>query len=361
MAKVRSDAHLDTRLTDQRLHAALKKVAGIQDRQVEEDIMTSVPKVAPSLRRQERKASSVPEDNDTPNEASPVENAAESQRVYLMDEEMSEEEVAPVPLVRPPEPDYDDWFNFKSDPAYGLGETPKKKKKKGDGLRDVVATLRKNPPQAGVNEKLKINLVTKIPPIPAPKGKKPRSLCVPIYIISEYFTDQFSSPRLKKMVLCLSETTLFFHQLRTANGTSSARAAYLNNKTPSGMVGNWIDIVAEANRSTPSLSHGSSTPVGLGGNALASGSRAARPSTGRLGRLREDPVPDIGDDIDAPEHEASTAKAPVIFFNSLLVLTDLDIVTTPTGFPETQIQQRLDIIPRPHLKQEAPQKGRSAS
>ena len=197
MAKVRSDAHLDTRLTDQRLHAALKKVAEIQDRQVEEDITTSVPKVAPSLRRQERKASSVPEDNDTPNEASPVENAAGSQRVYLMDEEMSEEEVAPVPLVRPPEPDYDDWFNFKSDPAYGLGETPKKKKKKGDGLRDVVATLRKNPPQAGANEKLKINLVTKIPPIPAPKGKKPRSLCVPIYIISTYITDHFSSPRLK--------------------------------------------------------------------------------------------------------------------------------------------------------------------
>ena len=81
------------------------------------------------------------------------------------------------------------------------------------------------------------------------------------------------------------------------------------------MVGNWIDIVAEATRSTPSLSHGSSTPVGLGGNALASGSRAARPSAGRLGRLREDPVPDIEDDINrAPEHEASTAKAPVNFF-----------------------------------------------
>ena len=52
MAKVRSAIHLNTRLTDQRLHATLNKVAEVQDQQQKEDIEANVPKVAPSLRHQ---------------------------------------------------------------------------------------------------------------------------------------------------------------------------------------------------------------------------------------------------------------------------------------------------------------------
>lgn len=49
-------------------------------------------------------------------------------------------------------------------------------KKKGDAARDLVVTLRKNPP-AGENPKVKINVIAKVPP-PRPTGKKPRSLCM---------------------------------------------------------------------------------------------------------------------------------------------------------------------------------------
>ena len=45
----------------------------------------------------------------------------------------------------------------------------------------------------------------------------------------------------------------------------------------------------------------------------------------------------------------------------LLVLTDLNIVMTWTGFPEMQIQQQFDIYHCTHLKQEALQEVNSSS
>ena len=199
MAKVRSAVRLSTRLADQRLHAALNKVAEVQDRQQKEDIEANVPKVAPSLRHQKQKASRVPDDNNSLRDEDapePVVNAVETQ-VDPMDEYLSMDEedetpvqAAPVRIAKPA-PDYNDWFNFGSDQEDGpIAEEPPKKKKKGDGLRNVVATLRKNPP--GENAALKVNLVTKVPPIPALNGKKPRSLCVNFSksIIPKYFTDR---------------------------------------------------------------------------------------------------------------------------------------------------------------------------
>ena len=182
MAKVRSTARLNTRLTDQRLHAALKKVAEIQDQQHVKDIYASIPKMAPSLRRHEKPANEVPDDDNALEEALPVE-MLETQQVDPMDEDLSvdEEDAPPVASKKRLAPDYYDYWNFGSDEHIAT-ELPKKKKK-GDGLRDVVVALRKNTPSE--NLELKMNLVTKVPPIPAPKGKgkRPRSLCVQFYVI----------------------------------------------------------------------------------------------------------------------------------------------------------------------------------
>ena len=71
------------------------------------------------------------------------------------------------------------------------------------------------------------------------------------------------------MTLYLSETTLFYHQLRTSTGVPSA--AYPNTKSSVGLINQWANIVADAGRSTPSLSY-STTQAGSGCHALASGS-----------------------------------------------------------------------------------------
>ena len=119
-----------------------------------------------------------------------VETQVDPMDEYLsMDEEDETPVQAPVCIAKSA-PDYDDWFNFRSDQEDGpIAEEPHKKKKKGDGLRNVVATLQKNPP--GEIVALKVNLVTKVPPILALNGKKPRSLCVNFSksIIPKYFTD----------------------------------------------------------------------------------------------------------------------------------------------------------------------------
>jgi hypothetical protein len=83
------------------------------------------------------------------------------------------------------EPKFNNYFNFKRDKGAQAEEPPKKKK--GDSLQDVVASLCKNPPGNGANSKLKMNLVTKVPPpIPAPKGKKPCH-CVCNFSSYKYF------------------------------------------------------------------------------------------------------------------------------------------------------------------------------
>jgi hypothetical protein len=147
MAKVRSEAQLNVKLTDKRLYAALKNVAKIQDRQQVEDSQANILKVAPSLRHQDKHANTVPntaDDNDAPNDPFPE----ESQQVDLMYEGISvDEEDEPLPVVQrkaQAEPKFYDYFNFRSDEDAGAEEPPKKKKK-GDGLQDVVTSLCKNP------------------------------------------------------------------------------------------------------------------------------------------------------------------------------------------------------------------------
>ena len=55
----------------------------------------------------------------------------------------------------------------------------KGKKKKGSEMQALIDTLRKNPhPTGEIMNKLDLALVTKVPPIPAPKGKKARAMCV---------------------------------------------------------------------------------------------------------------------------------------------------------------------------------------
>ena len=100
MAKVRSTARLNTRLTDQRLHAALKNVAEIQDQQHVKDINASVPKMAPSLRRHEKQANEVLGDENALREAEAfTAKTLDTQQVDPMDEDLSidEEDALPVP------------------------------------------------------------------------------------------------------------------------------------------------------------------------------------------------------------------------------------------------------------------------
>jgi hypothetical protein len=235
MAKVRSIARLDTRHTDQRLYAALKKVAEIQDQQQADDFEANIQKLAPSLRRWEKKSYQVPDDNDALHEAIPVETEVETQEVDPMDEGLSidEEDAPPMQRQRLAEPDFDDYSNFKSGDEEGVlrkrpvpyynyfnfgsddedlapiaaRKEPPKKKKKGDGLRDVVATLRKNPPGEN-SSKVKMRVTQVAPPIPAPKGKvKARPLCVQFFTsYPNIFADRsfYDGPY-------LPETTLFYH------------------------------------------------------------------------------------------------------------------------------------------------------
>ncbi|KAF8267190.1 hypothetical protein EI94DRAFT_1802036 [Lactarius quietus] len=64
------------------------------------------------------------------------------------------------------------------------------------------------------------------------------------------------------MALYLSETTLFYHQLRV-NATHSPSVTFPTTKVTAGLINNWFDEVVDASRSTPSLSNSSSQPRGL--------------------------------------------------------------------------------------------------
>lgn len=348
MAEVRSKERLDTRLTDQRLYATLKKVAEIQDQQQHNDFKASIQKVAPSLRC-EKKVDQVPDDNDAFDKAIPAEKAVETQQVDPMDEGLGiDEDAPPMQRQRLAEPEFDDYSNFKSGDEgvprkrkvayydyFNFGtddedlapiaarEPPKKKKKKGDGLRDIVATLQKNPP--GENSKVKMNLVTQVPPIPALKGKvKAHPLCVEFYIYPNIIADRYffftfgitSRHHLTTMTLYLCETTLFYHHLRSS-ATRSPSVAHPTTKPTVGLVGNWIDEVANAGRSTPSLSYGSSqSRVGLNRNWLASGSRGSPSTESQLGALEHDIEDEILSCL-APEPKASIAQPPVNYYFSL--------------------------------------------
>ena len=83
-----------------------------------------------------------------------------------------------------------DWFDNKSEEnnleimEEEEGEVKRpKKKKKGEGVRVLVESLRKNLPTAE-NLKLTLNLVMAPPPIPVPKGKKAHPMCADFYLIA---------------------------------------------------------------------------------------------------------------------------------------------------------------------------------
>jgi hypothetical protein len=59
------------------------------------------------------------------------------------------------------------------------GKGSKSKKKKGNETHALIDSLQKNPHPVGeIPKKLDLMLVTKVPPIPAPKGKKACAMCV---------------------------------------------------------------------------------------------------------------------------------------------------------------------------------------
>lgn len=180
MAKVRSEERLNKKLTEQRLYAALKKVAKVQDQNHDEDIEANIPILAPSLRRHETRGTIVTNTADGDITLDDDLVVAETESVNPVDEDLDEDD-PPVPVISERQAEINSWYDFGSDLSTGE-QPPKKKKKKGDGTRELVGTLRKNPP-ARENPKVNINVfakpTNKVPP-PRPKGKQPqpRSLCV---------------------------------------------------------------------------------------------------------------------------------------------------------------------------------------
>ena len=179
MKKVRAEERLDRELTEKAIRAALKSVASIQDQQHKDDIEARRPVVAPSLRR--HKTRILPEDLQvepgTPDNIMDTEKDTNYGRV--LEEGEGETEV-------------DDWFDDKipedcssdgakdtlegydeeDEEAGGVQEKSQRrqKKKRGDGLPALIEAMQKHPRPVGGN--LDVSLAAKVPPIPAPKGKR---------------------------------------------------------------------------------------------------------------------------------------------------------------------------------------------
>jgi hypothetical protein len=115
------------------------------------------------------------------------------------------------------------------------------------------------------------------------------------------------------MILFLTETTLFYHHLRTT-GTRAPPVAYPTTKSNSGIIANWADHVADAARSTPTLSSYNPSRAGL--DPVASGSRHTT-------REQENKI------------LASLAQIKHVHFIHLLVILILADMVTATGSPET--------------------------
>jgi len=162
MAKVRAQERLDRRITEQGIRAALKHVANIQDRQQSEDAEAGRRVLAPSLRRHETLLV-VPSHTDAGTEKGDTE----------IDKE-TEEEVAQADDIDGEEQETgigDDSSNM-GDGGEGE-EQPRKTKKKGDPMRVLIESLRKQSRPSG--KSIEVSLVTKVPPVPATKGKKTRA------------------------------------------------------------------------------------------------------------------------------------------------------------------------------------------
>ncbi|KAI9433680.1 hypothetical protein BJY52DRAFT_1231463, partial [Lactarius psammicola] len=147
MAKVRAQERLDRRITEQGIRAALKHVANIQDRQQSEDAEAGRRVLAPSLRRHETLLV-VPSHTDAGTEKGDTEI-----------DKRTEEEVAQA--------DDNRW-----QATWVMGERgeeqPRKTKKKGDPMRVLIDSLRKQSRPSG--KSIEVSLVTKgTPPVPATK------------------------------------------------------------------------------------------------------------------------------------------------------------------------------------------------
>jgi hypothetical protein len=148
MSQVRAQDRLNRRLTERRTRAALKTVARIQDLQHAEDMETEPPvRRAPSLRRHETLVLPAPTDSD------PSDNEMDQSDGEQGDPEKDEG----------PSSEDEDSDDMEEEDRQG-----RRKKKKGDGVRALIASMRK-PHLAGVKKPAAI-LVTKVP-TPAPKGK----------------------------------------------------------------------------------------------------------------------------------------------------------------------------------------------
>ena len=193
MSKVRAQERLELGIAEQRLRTALKKVANVQDQQQAEDIEEERRVVAPSLRRHETllprhidPSAADAADESTDSEKEKTDTNDDKSNAGPPDEDGYVETDEYVEDRSPsPEPSDAEMADIEEEVKRDTGRCRKPskgtkgKKKKGSEMQALIDTLRKNPrPTGEIMNKLDLALVTKVPPIPAPKGKKARAMCV---------------------------------------------------------------------------------------------------------------------------------------------------------------------------------------
>ena len=194
MSKVRAQERLELGIAEKNFRTALKNVAKVQDRQQAEDVEEERRVVAPSLRRHETlltphiNASTADEStdsekektdtNDDESDAGPPDPPDDS---YVETDEYVEDK-SPAPEYSDAEmADIEEDLEVKQVAVQRSkpGKGTKGKKKKGEEIQTLINTMHKNPRPVGeIPKKLDLVLVTKVPPIPATKGKKARATCV---------------------------------------------------------------------------------------------------------------------------------------------------------------------------------------
>ncbi|KAH8984333.1 hypothetical protein EDB92DRAFT_1950889 [Lactarius akahatsu] len=283
MAKVREQACLERRVAEQEIRAALKNVARIQDQQELKDIQADQPGVAPSLRRHKTLLF-----NDFVPCYKPI-PATEADKES--DKDLSEDEAAPVNRdskreeMGPGEEDDGDIEDGEGEGAQR--KTKKKGNSDGDPMRALIDSLRKKPCLVPGKSAADIGLVTKEPPIPAVKGKKPRA-------------------RLVQSV------------------------AHPVDKSKSGICVDWATKVANANSSftlttTPATSHSSTRGLG----AFAPGSSTTTQSGLPQGAYQKG----LDDEVEILHYQASLPGPGSVTLKQGLLKRDLD---TNTAFPIEQ-------------------------
>lgn len=204
MSKVRAQEHLKLGIAEQCLHTALKKVANVQDQQQAEDVEEEEQVMAPSLCRHETRlprhintsaadtanesTESEMEKTDTNNNRSNT-GPLEDDR-YIKTNEYVEDRSQSPELSDAVMADIEEKVKWVADQHGKPSKGTKGKKKKGEEMQAFIDTLRKNPcPVGEIPGKLDLMLVTKVPPIPAPKGKKACAM----YVFTQLFYLSFLS------------------------------------------------------------------------------------------------------------------------------------------------------------------------